>query len=206
MKNKSVFTMINADNEAFYSKDERLNLLHLYITERVRGFDACGKSCYMSNEQFAKETRNSISTIQRAIKLLVSLNILWAGYHQESVRNKQRVLKIYNERLGEYHKKQEDACQNDTLSENTACQNDTLRVSNCLSESVKMTSSGCQNDALVYKEHIKSISLVTRNDAKPHPLTRAEHSSEMNTSYEEFVDEEWDTDSTPDFWDEDYEI
>lgn len=178
MKNKSIFTMIRADNEAFYSKDARLNLLHLYITERVRGFEACGKTCYMSNEQFARETRNSISTIKRAIKLLVELEILWAGYHQEDVRNRQRVLKIYDERLGEYHKSQEAEVQNEPLFKNTEVQNDTQRGSNCTSESVKMNPSEVQNEPLVDNEFLTSYSLVTRNDAKPHPLTRAEHSSE----------------------------
>ena len=133
MKNKNVFTMITADNEKFYSKDDRLNILHLYITERVRGFDACGKTCYMSNEQFAKETNSSISTIKRAIKLLTDLEILWAGYHQESVKNKQRILHIYDERLGTYHKKK--------IAE---VQNDTPRGSNCTSQRVKLTPSEVQ--------------------------------------------------------------
>lgn len=153
MKSNTVFTIISADNSGFYSKDERLNLLHLYITERVRGFDKCGKTCYMSNEQFAKETNSSISTITRAIKLLTELEILWAGYHQESVKNKQRILHIYDERLGTYHKKKIADSQNDKQSS-----------SNCVSEIVKLTSRDSQNDTLVDKEYIKSISSVTRNE------------------------------------------
>ena len=153
MENK-VFTMIMANNDDFYSKDERLNILHLYITERVRGFDKCGKACYMSNAQFAKETNSSESTITRAIKLLIDLKILWAGYHQESVKNKQRVLRIYDERLGAYHDAKRGGSQNDNL-----------RLSNCLPEVVKLTSSDSQNDLLVDKEYIKSISLVTTPEA-----------------------------------------
>ena len=153
MKNNGVFTMIAANNEEFYSKDKRLNLLHLYIAERVRGFDACGKTCYISNEQFAKETNSSISTITRAIKLLTDLEILWAGYHQESVKNKQRILHIYDERLGAYHK-----------AKIADSQNDNQRWSNCVPKIVKMTSSDGQNDQLVDKEYIKSKSLVTSSE------------------------------------------
>lgn len=151
MNNKKVFTMIATDNEEFYNKHESLNLLHLYITERVRGFDKCGKTCYMSNEQFAKETNNSISTIKRAIKLLVDLKILWAGYHQESIKNKQRILHIYDERLGNYHEKKKAEVQNDTL-----------RGSNCTTERFKLNTTEVQNEPLVYKEKINSTSLVTR--------------------------------------------
>ena len=190
MKENKVFTMISAENSSFYSKDQRLNLLHLYITERVRGFDACGKTCYMSNEQFAKETNSSISTITRAIKLLTDLHILWAGYHQESVKNKQRILHIYDERLGAYHEKKKADSQNDKQ-----------RWSNCVPEMVKLTSSDGQNDTLVYKEYIKSKSLVTRNepfgDLDLERKQRAEWEREqedIGSCYQVDLDLDWDDD------------
>lgn len=175
MKGRNVFTMISTDNSEFYSKDERLNILHLYITERVRGFDKCGKTCYMSNEQFAKETNSSISTIKRAVKLLTDLRILWAGYHQENIRNKQRVLHIYNERLGTYYESKNTEGQNEPLEQvtegqfeplekDTEVQNDTLRGSICTPERVNLTPSEVQNEPLVYKENISSISIVTRSE------------------------------------------
>ena len=160
MKNTKAFTMIPVCNSEFYCKDERLNILHLYIVERVRGFERTQMTCYMSNEQFAQETNSSISTIKRAIKLLVELNILWAGYHQESVRNKQRVLRIYNKDIEAYNKEKETEVQIEPHtsgpdSEITEVQNDTHRGSNCTSERFKLTPSEVQNEPLVYKENIK---------------------------------------------------
>jgi hypothetical protein len=156
MKNTKAFTMIPVYNNDFYSKDERLNILHLYIVERVRGFERTEMTCYMSNEQFAQETNSSISTIKRAIKLLVELNILWAGYHQDSVRNKQRVLHIYKEGMSTKAEVQnEPHTIDDSTTENTEVQNDTHRGSKCTSERFKLTPSEVQNEPLVYKENIK---------------------------------------------------
>ena len=86
------FTMIPLDNEDFYSKNDKLNILHLYITERVRGFEKNNLPCYISNDQLAREMNCSPSTIKRAIKLLLESKILWGSYHQEGMTNKQRIL------------------------------------------------------------------------------------------------------------------
>ena len=149
---KKTFTMIPTNNEEFYSKDERLDILHLYIVERVRGFETNKLTCYMSNEQFSQETNCSISTIKRAIKLLVDLNILWAGYHQESVKNKQRVLRIYN-----------TAVQNEPLKQKIEVQNDTQRGSICTSERFKMTPSEVQNEPLVYYKQTNNKLLIDKD-------------------------------------------
>lgn len=138
--NSKAFTMIPLDNEEFYLKNEKLNILHLYIMERVRGFENNNLPCYISNDQFAKETNCSPSTIKRAIKLLVDSNILWAGHHQESVKNKQRILRIYREQI----------------------QNDHLTGSNCPPEKVKMTPADVQNDPLVNTKK-KNNKLLTNN-------------------------------------------
>lgn len=149
---KKTFTMIPTNNEEFYSKDERLDILHLYIVERVRGFETNKLTCYMSNEQFAQETNCSISTIKRAIKLLVNLNILWAGYHQENVKNKQRILRIYNTEV-----------QNEPLKQNTEVQNDTQRGSICTPERFKMTPSEVQNEPLVYYKQTNNKLLIDKD-------------------------------------------
>lgn len=148
---KKTFTMIPTNNEEFYSKDERLDILHLYIVERVRGFETNKLTCYMSNEQFAQETNCSISTIKRAIKLLVNLNILWAGYHQENVKNKQRILRIYNTEV-----------QNEPLKQKIEVQNDTQRGSICTSERFKMTPSEVQNEPLVYYKQTNNKLLIDK--------------------------------------------
>ena len=139
-QNLKAFTMIPLDNEEFYLKNEKLNILHLYIMERVRGFENNNLPCYISNDQFAKETNCSPSTIKRAIKLLVDSNILWAGHHQESVKNKQRILRIYRKQI----------------------QNDHLTGSNCPPEKVKMTPADVQNDPLVNTKK-KNNKLLTNN-------------------------------------------
>lgn len=149
---KKTFTMIPTNNEEFYSKDERLDILHLYIVERVRGFETNKLTCYMSNEQFAQETNCSISTIKRAIKLLVNLNILWAGYHQENVKNKQRILRIYNTEV-----------QNEPLKQKIEVQNDTQRGSICTSERFKMTPSEVQNEPLVYYKQTNNKLLIDKD-------------------------------------------
>jgi len=139
--NSEAFTMIPLDNEEFYLKNEKLNILHLYIMERVRGFENNNLPCYISNDQFAKETNCSPSTIKRAIKLLVDSNILWAGYHQESVKNKQRILRIYREQI----------------------QNDHLTGSNCTPEKAKMTLADVQNDPLVNTKKKNSRQLTNNS-------------------------------------------
>lgn len=139
---KKQFTMIPKDNDEFYALSERLNILHLYIVERVRGFDANGLVCYLSNEQLANETNCSVSTIKRAIKLLVEMKILWAGYHQESVKNKQRIMRIFNEKI----------------------QNDHQRVSKCTPEKVKLPSKGNQNEPLVYNKKENNKLLTNNNE------------------------------------------
>lgn len=138
--NSKAFTMIPLDNEEFYLKNEKLNILHLYIMERVRGFENNNLPCYISNDQFAKETNCSPSTIKRAIKLLIESKLLWGSYHQESIENKQRILRIYREQI----------------------QNDHLTGSNCPPEKVKMTPADVQNDPLVNTKK-KNNKLLTNN-------------------------------------------
>ena len=114
---KKQFVMIPINNEELYNRSEKFDIRHVYIVERVKGFDSNGMTCYMSNEQFAKEINCSISTVHRAIELLKDEKILWAGYHHESATNKQRILRIFNPNI----------------------QNDTPRMSNCTPEQSKMT-------------------------------------------------------------------
>lgn len=156
--NSKAFTMIPLDNEEFYLKNEKLNILHLYIMERVRGFENNNLPCYISNDQFAKETNCSPSTIKRAIKLLIDSNILWAGHHQESVKNKQRILRIYRE-------------QN---------QNDHLTGSNCPPEKVKMTPADVQNDPLVNTKK-KNNKLLTNNTKRENRESKKRKLSDLST-------------------------
>ena len=142
-QNLKAFTMIPLDNEEFYLKNEKLNILHLYIMERVRGFENNNLPCYISNDQFAKETNCSPSTIKRAIKLLIESKLLWGSYHQENVKNKQRILHIYREQT----------------------QNDHLTGSNFPPEKVKMTPADVQNDPLVNTKK-KNNRLLTNNSKR----------------------------------------
>lgn len=96
--------IIPNNNSELYNKNSALNILHVYIIERVRSFEKQGLPCYISNEQLAESTGSSIKTISRAIKLLVEEKILWAGYHyqtENSQTTKQRVLRIFNSMSGE---------------------------------------------------------------------------------------------------------
>ena len=131
---KKQFVMIPIDNEEMYNRSKQFDIMHVYIAERVRGFECNGLTCYMSNEQFAKEINCSVSTVQRAIKLLVDEKILWAGYHQQCVTNKQRILRMYKSNM----------------------QNDTLRMSNCTPKQCKMTLTDSQNDTLVSNKRLKN--------------------------------------------------
>lgn len=135
------FTMIPNNNAEFYSKG--FNILHAYIVERVRSFEAQGRTCYISNEQLAASTGTSVSTIKRAIKLLVDEKVLWAGYHQQDINNKQRILRIYHE-----EKEEPPSTENEVQIEPE-------RGSNCTSQGFKMNLSEVQNEPLVYKENIK---------------------------------------------------
>ena len=148
-QNLKAFTMIPLDNEEFYLKNEKLNILHLYIMERVRGFENNNLPCYISNDQFAKETNCSPSTIKRAIKLLIESKLLWGSYHQENVKNKQRILRIYNDKI----------------------QNDPLTGSICPPERANMTPSDGQNDPLVSnkKENNKSLKDNTKRENEEPP-------------------------------------
>lgn len=107
MRKSNNFTMVPNDNSALYSKNLSFNILHVYIVERVRSFEKQGQPCYITNEQLAASTGSSEKTISRAIKLLVDEKILWAGYHHntdEEQIKKQRILRIFNKELDEYHR------------------------------------------------------------------------------------------------------
>ena len=156
------FTIIPNDNKRLYQKNPAFNILHVYIVERVRSFDKQNKTCYIKNEQLAEATGSSEKTISRAIKLLVDEKILWAGYHYQTENDKitkQRVLRIYNESIDSYHKKQEkemDKMSTSNKIENLSeGQNVQESETNCLPQTDKMTSSDGQNDPLEYKENIK---------------------------------------------------
>ena len=139
------FTMIPNNNAEFYSKG--FNILHAYIVERVRSFEVQGRTCYISNEQLAASTGTSVSTIKRAIKLLVDEKVLWAGYHQQDINNKQRILRIY-------HEEKEEAQKEPPSTENEV-QIEPERGSNCTPERFKLNPLEVQNEPLVYKENIK---------------------------------------------------
>ena len=142
------FTIVPNDNKKLYEKNSAFNILHVYIVERVRSFEKQGLACYIKNEQLAEATGSSEKTISRAIKLLVDANVLWAGYHYQTENDKitkQRVLRIFNQGLEEYHNKKKS----------TSGQNDQLGQTYCPPEIDKMTTSDGQNDLLVYKENIK---------------------------------------------------
>ena len=156
--NSKAFTMIPLDNEEFYLKNEKLNILHLYIMERVRGFENNNLPCYISNDQFAKETNCSPSTIKRAIKLLIESKLLWGSYHQENIKNKQRILRIYREQI----------------------QNDHLTGSNCPPEKVKMTPADVQNDPLVNTKK-KNNKLLTNNTKRENEEPPKRKISDLST-------------------------
>lgn len=156
------FTIVPNDNKRLYQKNPAFNILHVYIVERVRSFDKQNKTCYIKNEQLAEATGSSEKTISRAIKLLVDEKILWAGYHYQTENDKitkQRVLRIYNESIDSYHKKQEKEMDKVSTSNETKNLSDGQNVqaseTNCPPQTDKMTSSDGQNDQLEYKENIK---------------------------------------------------
>ena len=165
----SNFTIVPNDNKALYTKNSAFNILHVYIVERVRSFEKKGLACYIKNEQLAEATGSSEKTISRAIKLLVDEKILWAGYHYQTENDKitkQRILRIFNQGLEEYHNTKKSAAikEMDKMSTSnysnepdglTQGQNDQLTQTNCPPQMDIMTSSDGQNDLLVYKENIK---------------------------------------------------
>jgi hypothetical protein len=165
----SNFTIVPNDNQALYRKNSAFNILHVYIVERVRSFDKQNKTCYIKNEQLAEATGSSEKTISRAIKLLVDEKVLWAGYHYQTEDcqvTKQRVLRIFNDKLEEYHSKKTSATtkemdkmstsKNDDKESNLGQgQNVQESETNCPPQIDKMTGSDGQNDPLVYKENIK---------------------------------------------------
>ena len=159
----SNFTIVPNDNQTLYRKNSAFNILHVYIVERVRSFDKQNKTCYIKNEQLAEATGSSEKTISRAIKLLVDEKILWAGYHyqtEDGQVTKQRVLRIFNEKLEEYHskktKKEIDkmSTSNNSEKESNLGQGQNVQESetNCPPQIDKMTGSDGQNDPIVYKE------------------------------------------------------
>jgi hypothetical protein len=165
----SNFTIVPNDNQELYRKNPAFNILHVYIEERVRSFDKQNKTCYITNEQLAGATGSSEKTISRAIKLLVDEKVLWAGYYyqtEDGQVTKQRVLRIFNEQLEEYHNKKTSAATKeiDKMStsknddeENNLGQGQNVQESetNCPPQIDKMTGSDGQNDPLAYKENIK---------------------------------------------------
>ena len=172
-ESKKTFTMIPINNNGFYNKSEKLNILHLYIVERVRAFESNDVTCYISNERFAQETNCSISTIKRAIKLLIDLKILWAGYHYEGEKNKQRILRIYNEK----------AAQNEPHKEKEEVQNEPQRGSNCTEERFKMNPSEVQNEPLINNKY-------TNNKLSNKEEDRIEESKEELRSIGDLTEEE----------------
>lgn len=98
------FTPIPIDKNQFYAINKDFNIIHLYITERVRSFQNTGSPCYISNEQFSKELNFSVSTIRRAIKLLIDNKILYVSYGNNG---KRRTLYIYDKEIAK-SKQQED--------------------------------------------------------------------------------------------------
>ena len=191
----SNFTIVPNDNQALYQKNSTFNILHVYIVERVRSFDKQNKTCYIKNEQLAEATGSSEKTISRAIKLLVDEKVLWAGYHYQTKDGqvtKQRVLRIFNEKLEEYHNKKAYAAtkEMDKMSiskdydkEGNLGQGQNVQESgtNCPPQIDKMTGSDGQSDPLVYKENIKEnhykkseeldSSLVASHNAHPESNT-----------------------------------
>lgn len=156
----SNFTIVPNDNQALYRKNSAFNILHVYIVERVRSFDKQNKTCYIKNEQLAEATGSSEKTISRAIKLLVDEKVLWAGYHyqtEDGQITKQRVLRIFNEKLEEYHsKKTSDATKemdkmstskNDDKDSNLGQgQNVQHSETKCPAQRDKLSTSDRQND------------------------------------------------------------
>lgn len=141
----SNFTIVPNDNTELYNKNAKFNILHVYIVERVRSFDKQGKTCYIKNEQLAEATGSSEKTISRAINLLIDEKVLWAGYHYQTEGDKvkqQRVLRIFDKDLDEYHKKKRGQIVQESQS-------------NCPTQTDKMTTSDGQNDPLEYNNNIK---------------------------------------------------
>lgn len=191
----SNFTIVPNDNQALYQKNSAFNILHVYIVERVRSFDKQNKTCYIKNEQLAEATGSSEKTISRAIKLLVDEKVLWAGYHyqtEDGQVTKQRVLRIFNEKLEEYHNKKAYAATKEMDKMSTSKdydkegnlgqgQNVQESETNCPPQIDKMTGSDGQSDSLVYKENIKEnhykkseeldSSLVDSHNAHPESNT-----------------------------------
>ena len=141
-KNKN-FTIVPNDNSKLYAINKSFNILHAYIVERVRSFEKKGLPCYITNQQLADATGTSEKTISRDEK------VLWAGYHYKTESNntkEQRILRIFNKALEEYHEQLEQEKVDGQIVQKS--------WSECLSESDKMTTLDGQNDPL-YKENIK---------------------------------------------------
>lgn len=179
----SNFTIVPNDNKKLYDKNSAFNILHVYIVERVRSFEKKGKTCYITNEQLAEATGSSEKTISRAVKLLVDERVLWAGYHYQTENDKitrQRVLRIFDESLAEYHEKKSAAKKEmDKTSESNNCgkddepeqgQNVHLTQTNCPPQIDKMASSDRQNDLLVYKENITEYNYKKGEELNSSPM------------------------------------
>ena len=190
----SNFTIVPNDNKNLYTKNSAFNILHVYIVERVRSFEKQGLACYIKNEQLAEATGSSEKTISRAIKLLVDEKVLWAGYHYQTENDKitkQRVLRIFNKGLEEYHNKKESAAtkeidkmstsNNNNESHNLPQgQNDQLSQTYCPPQIDNMATSDGQNDPLVYNNNIKEynykkdeefdLSFLDSHNAHPEPI------------------------------------
>ena len=138
--------MIPENNEDLWAKNKAFTILHSYILERVRGIEACGLTCYISNEQLAYETNTSISTISRAIRLLVKEKMLWVSYHQMAVANRQRVMRIFCPEI-----------------RTQAAQNDNDSLSECIPEIVELTPSDDHIEQLVNKRRSKKINSISKD-------------------------------------------
>lgn len=194
----SNFTIVPNDNQALYRKNSAFNILHVYIVERVRSFDKQNKTCYIKNEQLAEATGSSEKTISRAIKLLVDEKILWAGYHyqtEDGQVTKQRVLRIFNEKLEEYHNKKASAATKEmdkmSTSKNDDKENDLGQGQNvqesethCPPQRDKMTGSDGQNDPLEYNKNTKEYNYKKGEELNSSLMDS--HNAHPESNYEPF--------------------
>ena len=88
---KNNIVPILLDTNDFFNINENFNLVHLYITERARSFQQQNKPCFISNDQFPNELKFSVSTIRRAIKLLIGKKVLYTSYNT----NNKKKMSLY---------------------------------------------------------------------------------------------------------------
>lgn len=143
--------MIPENNDLFWGICPDFGLLHLFIVERVRGIEKNCSACYISNEQLARETNTSISTVSRAIGLLADEGVLIPYYHTVDRTNRQRILRISDFPYEEACQNKQEIVVTKVNSSKIDCQTEKLTSASCLSDVSKMTSLDAQNASLVYK-------------------------------------------------------